>query len=57
MDGVQDITVAHDLLLITVMRRGFILYQLFQTCICCPNALNFIGRFRALYFCNLDQTI
>ena len=52
---VQHIPVSRNLLLVPVSRRCLFLDKLSDTGICCNDSFNGIGRFRALYFCDLHQ--
>ena len=56
MNEVQDITVACNLLFITVARRRFFLHELLDSGAGGHDSLDGIGCFGALHLCNLHQT-
>lgn len=55
MDGIEHISVAHDLIFITVPRSRFFFKKLLHPGACGDYAFNFVGRFGTLDFCNLDK--
>ena len=57
VDGIQHITVAHDLFLISVARRCLITDELHQARIGRADAFDLIGCLRALHLGDLDQAI
>ena len=55
MNCCKYIAVSGDLFFAAAPGHGFLTDDFFQAVVCCNNALDAVGGFRALYLCNLQE--